>query len=70
MAGIKINWVMVLLICIFFGWLGIHRYLVGKLGTGLIYTFTGGLLGIGWIYDIVMIVIGKFTTKSGSTIHA
>lgn len=37
---------------IFFGWLGVQRYASGQIGLGILYTFTFGLFGIGWIYDI------------------
>jgi TM2 domain-containing membrane protein YozV len=35
----------------FLGWLGIHRFYLGKWLTGLLYLFTGGLFLIGVIYD-------------------
>ena len=35
----------------FLGLLGIHRFYLGKIWTGLLWFFTGGLLGIGWLYD-------------------
>ena len=35
------------------GSLGFHRFYLGKWGTGLIYMFTGGLGGIGSIYDLL-----------------
>lgn len=35
----------------FLGFFGIHRMYMGKWGTGLIYLLTGGLLGIGYLYD-------------------
>jgi len=35
----------------FLGLLGIHRMYMGKWITGIIYLFTGGIFGIGYIYD-------------------
>lgn len=56
------------LICFFFGVLGIHRFVVGKIGTGLIWLFTGGLFGIGALVDFIMILCGTFTNSKGRTI--
>ena len=35
----------------FLGPLGIHKFYLGKVGMGLLWLLTGGLLGMGWIYD-------------------
>ncbi|MCA9482695.1 MAG: TM2 domain-containing protein [Nitrospina sp.] len=35
----------------FLGWLGIHRFYMGKIWTGLLYLLTGGLLLVGVVYD-------------------
>ena len=55
-----------LLLCIFLGGLGIHRFYVGKIGTGVVWLLTGGVFGIGWIVDIVMIAVDKFKDKQGN----
>ncbi len=54
-----------LLLCIFFGVMGFHRFYVGKVGTGLLYIFTGGIAGLGTLVDLIKIICGKFTDCNG-----
>ena len=49
-----------IIIVILLGELGIHRFMTGKIGTGIIWLLTGGCFGIGWIVDIVKVCTGKF----------
>lgn len=55
--------VVALLLCIFLGCFGVHRFYVGKIGSGILYLFTCGLLGIGWVVDIILILAGSFKDK-------
>lgn len=55
------DWLVALLLCIFLGGIGIHRFYVGKIGTGILYIFTFGLFGIGSLVDLIMIACGSFT---------
>ena len=55
-------------LCFFFGTLGIHRFYVGKIGTGLLWLFTLGFFGIGDIIDFLMIICGSFKDSEGRKI--
>lgn len=57
------------LLCFFLGGLGVHRFYVGKVGTGILWLFTFGLLGIGAIVDFIMILVGAFKDKQGNPLE-
>ena len=59
-----------LLLCFFFGGFGVHRFYVGKVGTGLLMILTLGGLGIWTIIDFIMIAVGSFTDGDGRVIKA
>ncbi len=62
------NFVASILLCLFFGTLGVHRFYVGKIGTGILMLITFGGFGIWTLIDLIMIIIGKFKDKEGLVI--
>jgi hypothetical protein len=45
--------------------LGLHRFYVGKIGTGLLQLITIGGAGIWWIYDLILVAAGSFRDVDG-----
>ena len=62
------SWKTTFWLSFFLGYLGVHRYYVGKIGTGILYNLTFGLFGIGSLVDFIKICCGKFTDKQGNII--
>ena len=60
------DWLVTLLLAIFLGGLGVHRFYVGKTGTGILMLCTCGGLGIWSLIDIILIAVGKFTDAAGN----
>lgn len=53
------KYVVAILLCFFLGGLGVHRFYLGKIGTGILMLVTLGGLGIWTLIDFVRIVVGS-----------
>lgn len=62
------SWVAALLLCFFLGGLGVHRFYVGKIGTGILQLVTFGGFGLWVLIDLIMIIVGKFSDKRGAAL--
>lgn len=62
------SYVVAALLCFFLGTFGIHRFYVGKVGTGVIQLLTLGGLGVWAFIDLIMILLGKFEDSNGQPI--
>lgn len=51
----KNKWV-ALLLCLFLGYVGAHKFYEGKIGMGILYLFTGGLFFIGVVIDFFVLL--------------
>ena len=52
----KNKWVAFFL-CLFLGFFGAHKFYEGKILFGVIYIFTFGLFGIGWLVDLIILLL-------------
>lgn len=43
-------------LCFFLGFYGFHKFYEGKIGMGVLYFFTAGLFGIGWLVDCIILL--------------
>ena len=58
MAG-ESDKIIMILVCFFLGYLGIHRFLKKYWLSGIIYLCTAGIFGIGVILDLIFIILDK-----------
>ena len=59
------SWVAALLLSIFLGELGIDRFYLGKVGTGILKLITLGGFGIWWLIDLILIATNPMTDSNG-----
>ena len=62
------DWLTLFLLTLFVGVLGVHRFYVGKIGTGFLMLLTLGGLGVWFLVDLILVVTGQFTNKDGQKI--
>ena len=51
----KSKWVSFFL-CLFFGVFGAHKFYEGRILLGIVYIFTGGIIGVGVIIDLIILL--------------
>lgn len=57
------------LVMLFLGVFGIHRFYVGKIGSGIVQLLTFGCLGIWTLIGFIMILVGSFKDSNGNVVY-
>jgi TM2 domain-containing membrane protein YozV len=64
------RWLATLLLCWILGVFGAHRFYLGKIGTGILMLITLGGLGIWYIIDLILVIVGQFRDSNGNFVKA
>lgn len=62
------EWSVTLVLCVLLGFIGLHRFYVGKAGTAILMLLTFGGFGIWILVDLVKIIIDNFTDEEGKIV--
>ena len=64
------SFVAALILCLLLGGIGVHRFYVGKVGTGILMLLTLGGLGVWTLIDLIIIAVGSFKDSNGLPIKS
>lgn len=51
----NVNWILTLLMSLFFGALGVDRFIMGHVFLGILKLITAGGFGIWWLVDVILV---------------
>ena len=60
------NRLIALLLCLFLGSIGAHKFYLGQTIMGILYLFTYGIFGLGWLIDLIVLAVGQPKDKQGN----
>jgi len=67
-ANVNSDWLVLVLLSFFLGYLGVDRFYTGHIGLGIVKLLTGGGCGVWWLIDFIMAVSGNYKDANGNLI--
>jgi TM2 domain-containing membrane protein YozV len=64
------RWLATLLLCWLLGVFGIHRFYLGRVGSGILMLITLGGLGIWYLVDLILVIVGQMKDGNGNFVKA
>lgn len=58
-----------LILCVCLGWIGVHDFYVGRIGSGILKLFTINIFLIGWFIDMIKVATGSYKDGAGEPIR-
>jgi len=64
------RWLVTFLLCLLLGVFGAHRFYLGRIGTGILMLITFGGLGIWYLIDLILVIVGQLRDHDGNFVKA
>jgi len=64
------RWLATLLLCWLLGVFGVHRFYLGRVGSGILMLITIGGLGIWYLVDLILVIVGQMKDSNGNYLKA
>jgi len=64
------RWLATLLLCWLLGVFGVHRFYLGRNSTGILMLITLGGLGIWYLVDLILVIVGQMRDSNGNFVKA
>ncbi|MFP4384536.1 MAG: TM2 domain-containing protein [Spirochaetia bacterium] len=64
------RWIVFVLLCLFLGVLGVHRFAAKRYRSGILYLITLGIFGLGILFDLVCLFLNRFKDSRGNTVSS
>ena len=59
------DWTIAVILAVFLGYFGAHRFYEGRIILGIILLLTGGGFIVGWVVDAIIVLMGKSQDDKG-----
>jgi TM2 domain-containing membrane protein YozV len=63
------NWLAAFLLCFLLGVFGAHRFYLGRVGSGVLMLVTFGGLGIWYLVDLILLIVGQLRDQNGQFVR-